>query len=189
MNEADARARRSRDSLLDAGLTMLARNPAASMTDVANLAGVGRATLYRHFPSRTALVRELARECLRRTDADLAPVADAGLRGRRALEAVIQLIMPLARQFHFLLSLWSYAEDDEDIRAIYDRQLTQLVTLVEEAKAEGSIDAAVPAAWVVSSLDAQVAAAWWMVGNGLFTDSEAAEAVIRSLFDGIGPRA
>lgn len=188
MNRTDARARRSRESLLDAALNVLGHNPAASMTDVADAAGVGRATLYRHFASRTVLVRELARECLRRTDSNLAPVASAGLRGRPALEEVIRLIMPLARQFHFLLSLWSYADRDEETNAIYDRQLKQLMALIEEAKAEGAVDRSVPTAWIVTSLDAQIAAAWWMISQSRFSPEEAANAVVRSLFDGVASR-
>ena len=187
VNRTDVRVLRSRESLLDAALALLSENPAASLSDVAERAGVGRATLYRHFASREDLVRALARECLRRTDEDLAPVAEQGLTGRAALEAVIRRIMPLARQFHFLLSLWNVAEEDEQVREMYERQLDQLSALVDETKAEGAIDPSVSTAWVVASFDAQLAAAWWMIGRGLFTTEQAADAVIRALFDGVSP--
>jgi len=105
----------------------------------------------------------LAYECLRRTDEELAPIAEQGLTGRSALEAVIRRIMPLAQQFHFLLSLWSVAEEDERVRAIYERQLNQLSVLVDETKAEGAIDRTLSTEWVVTLIDAQLAAAWWML--------------------------
>ncbi len=187
MNEFDARVRRSRESLLDAALGLLAENPSASLRDVAERAGVGRATLYRHFASREGLVRAVAHECLRRTDENLAPIAEQGLTGRVALEAVIRRIMPLAQQYHFLLSLWSVAEEDEQVRSIYERQLNQLSVLVDETKAEGAIDPTVSTGWVVTLIDAQLAAAWWMIGRGQFNAEQAADAVIRALFEGISP--
>ena len=51
---ADARA--NRDRLLDVARDALAADPEASLNSIAKAAGVGAGTLYRHFPSREALV-------------------------------------------------------------------------------------------------------------------------------------
>src|ERR1700753_3364158 len=51
---ADARA--NRDRILDVARDALATDPAASLNSIAKAAGVGAGTLYRHFPSREALV-------------------------------------------------------------------------------------------------------------------------------------
>ena len=45
----DARIKRSRTAIIEAGLECLNQNNEASLTDIANQAGVGRATLYRLF--------------------------------------------------------------------------------------------------------------------------------------------
>lgn len=51
--------------ILEVAATVLAdRGDAASMSDVADTAGVGRATLYRYFPSRDALLQALAEMAL-----------------------------------------------------------------------------------------------------------------------------
>jgi AcrR family transcriptional regulator len=52
--------------ILDTAATVLAeRGEAASMAEIAEAAGVGRATLYRYFPSREALIAGLAEAGLR----------------------------------------------------------------------------------------------------------------------------
>jgi AcrR family transcriptional regulator len=52
-----ADAKRNRDALLEsAGLAFAEHGTAASLEDVARRAGVGIGTLYRHFPTRDALV-------------------------------------------------------------------------------------------------------------------------------------
>jgi AcrR family transcriptional regulator len=56
---------RAAAGILDVAATVLAeRGDAASMADVADSAGVGRATLYRYFPNRESLMRALAEVAL-----------------------------------------------------------------------------------------------------------------------------
>lgn len=51
-----ADARQNAEKIVRAAVTCLGRDPEASMNDIAQEAGVGRVTLYGHFPSREALV-------------------------------------------------------------------------------------------------------------------------------------
>ncbi|MGW0704425.1 TetR/AcrR family transcriptional regulator [Streptomyces sp. NPDC002643] len=52
--------RRTRAAILDAAARVLGRRTDAGMTEIAEEAGVGRATLYRHFPTRESLLRAVA---------------------------------------------------------------------------------------------------------------------------------
>jgi AcrR family transcriptional regulator len=52
-------AQRSIDAILTAARDVLAQDAAAGLTTIAERAGVHRATLYRHFPTREDLIAEL----------------------------------------------------------------------------------------------------------------------------------
>jgi AcrR family transcriptional regulator len=52
-------ARRNREAILCAARELFAESGAVAMCEVARRAGVGQATLYRNFPDRDALLREL----------------------------------------------------------------------------------------------------------------------------------
>jgi len=78
-------AARNRDRILAAAKDAFARDgAAASLDNIATMAGVGSATLYRHFPTRDALI-----EAVYRTDTEkLAATADQLTRTHPPLEAL-----------------------------------------------------------------------------------------------------
>jgi len=168
-----------------AAVDLLLQNPEASMSDIAAHAGVGRATLYRHFQHREELVRELAKESLVLTDEAIRPVDAACLKGKEAIEMVIDRIMPLADHYHFLLALWSIAEQDKEVMVIYQRQLDSLANRVEQGKKEGSINSSLSTTWIVTAFDSLLYGAWWMIGQGEMSCEQAAESVKETFFNGV----
>ncbi len=83
---------RVRAAIVEAAATVLSRDEHASMQAVAEAAGVGRATLYRHFPSRETLLCALADaavagagESLQRANLDAVAADEAIARATRAL--------------------------------------------------------------------------------------------------------
>ena len=89
-------------AILDTAARVLANRADASMNDIAAAAGVGRATIYRHYPTREALLDALeaeAREQLatRITDAglDLVPVPEA-------LGRLLRAMFTIGDRFFFL---------------------------------------------------------------------------------------
>jgi AcrR family transcriptional regulator len=86
-------ARRNRDAILAAALEALTESPDASLNAIAKRAGVGNATVYRHFPTREALVLAVyEREVQRLVDA-----ADSLLQEQPPIDALRSWVEGLAR--------------------------------------------------------------------------------------------
>ena len=184
MNKTDPRADRSRVALLEAGISLLSENPNATLSEIALTAGVGRATLYRHFETREQLLIELATVSLSETDRACAHILEKKIKGREAIEEIFIAVMPLANRFHFLLSLWSEIGKDKFLKEAYERQLSQLEIRINEAKAEKNIDKTIPNDWLVSLIDNLLYTGWHYIGSGSLSSEQASKLAIRSFFNG-----
>ena len=186
MNPDDQRVVQSRKAIIEAAVRVLLNDTGASLSEIAQEAGVGRATLYRHFDTKESLLQALARQCLAETDAAMEPIKAQGLKGRTAIEASVAALMPLADRFRFLLNLWSFTEGDEEVNRIYQRQLSELEHSIEEARSAHEIDRHIPTKWIVAAYDHLLYAAWQMIHQGLMTHEQAGSIFTRTLFEGIG---
>ncbi len=179
-----AKTAQSRSLIEDAGIKVLLRNPDAAMSEIALAAGVGRATLYRHFESRDVLIQADAVKCLEETDEVLAPLKAQEIKGKAAISATIDLLMPMASRFRFLMRLQSIAYENKTAVKIYKRQLGELSQLVHQAHDAGEFRRDLPVTWIVSSFDALLNNAWHLVQIGDMTPDEAASAFKKSFFSG-----
>ena len=109
-----ADARRNRDAILKAAKKVLAKcGPDAQMDDIARKAKVGVGTVYRHFPTKEALVGALMVERLEQ----IARYVEQGLEHEDAFEGFVE-------------SLWKGAElaaEDRAISALFGERVSQMV--------------------------------------------------------------
>jgi AcrR family transcriptional regulator len=158
---------RVRNAVVEAAAAVLSRDESASMQAVAEAAGVGRATLYRHFPNRETLMAALidaavtgAADALRSARLDSVPADEAIARATRALLAnaehyavVVQRRLPVepdvARQL-FVEPLTAVlrrgqacgiVRDDVDASLLYDCWLGMVVRMSEHVEEHGVEDA------------------------------------------------
>lgn len=179
---AETHAQRKRD-LLGAATVILARAPQSSMAEIAEHARVGRATLYRYFPTREALMRAICLEALDRTDAACAHVADAPTAAGQ-LKAMLAAIVPLGAEFHFLYTEAATLRDVEiDMR--FARQLEYTRAMFAAGQARGEIDPALPIPWLVRLLDGAIWAAWYALAYDDLPAERIVELSFRSLWPGM----
>ncbi len=174
----------SREALIEAAFTVFSRDPSAPLAQVVERAGVGRATLHRHFASRDELVRALARIAIE--EMDLA--AEAACEGTRssleALERMLHALIPLGNRHGFLAL--EPLDQDPAIRAEFERQQRETREMVDAAKREGAFDTSLPTSWIVQAYDYLLYAAWESVRTEDATPARAAELAWRTLISGLG---
>lgn len=173
----------AREALLEAACLLFGENPGASLTEVALRAGVGRATLHRHFRSREDLIHALSLEALDRTDEATASLDDAPT-SRAALHQMFEAVIPLGSRYAFLRA--EQDPDDEELRRRYKAQLDGVTELVEGLKAEGDIASDVPTTWVTELIDGLIWSGWSVMKRGGLTAEEAAALACRTVLDGLG---
>ncbi|MDQ8043417.1 MAG: helix-turn-helix domain-containing protein, partial [Solirubrobacteraceae bacterium] len=93
---------RNREGVLAAALAVFSRDPEASMREVADASGLGRTTVYRHFPNRDALVRALFEQVFDRAVVDVGAILDAVDEPREVLPRVATATLAIADQYRFL---------------------------------------------------------------------------------------
>ena len=99
-----ADAERNIAAILEAGLACFSRNPDASLAEVAQAAGVGRVTLYGHFPSRQELMDAVFAHALAKANAVLdAEGIDHGT-ASDGLSRLIRSSWPILAQHRGLLA-------------------------------------------------------------------------------------
>jgi AcrR family transcriptional regulator len=135
-----ADARRNRAKILDAARATFAEDGLdAQMPDIARRAGVGVGTLYRHHPTKDALVSALAQDHF----AELAELAEGLCGGEDAWGALTELIWISARRFSDDRGLAEIAAKQpqaiQQAAEEQDRLVGHVARLVEHAKTQGTI--------------------------------------------------
>jgi len=173
-----------RQAILDAAIDTFARNPGVSLSEIATRAGVGRASLHRHFPSRADLIAAASQRCMDEIDAATAEALEDARTARDRLSRMLDAVVPLGDRYHFLAS---ETVDDEGVRRRYADELDWLARLVDDLKAEGVIATDVPRSWAAANIDAQIWLAWSEVAAGNLAPAHAADLALRTLLEGLGP--
>jgi AcrR family transcriptional regulator len=147
-----ADAARNIDAILDAAARCFSANSDASMTEIAQAAGVGRVTLYAHFPSREALLGDLmernvanATTALDSADLEEGPVDQALSRLLRNSWQILD------RQHSLVGALLRHLPGDE-VRKRHDPILRRIEDLIARGRAEGTLRADLPLHWLVTTV-------------------------------------
>ena len=172
-------------AIVEAAIALLNVNTGATMSDIAARAGVGRATVHRHFSTRDDLVRAIGLQCIEEMNAAGRAADTAGAPPAERLRAMFEAVIPLGDRYGFLAF---ESADDEAVRAGYRAQLRWTASLVKDLKAAGEIAAEVPSRWVTAQIDQMVWTAWKEVSDGYLDAHRASGLAVRTLLDGLRPR-
>jgi AcrR family transcriptional regulator len=180
-----ADAERSVAAVLDAALEALASDPDSSMSEIARRAGVVRATIYVHFPTRTALLDSVM-------DYAVGQVVEA-MKGAEpdrgepveALERVLRATWRQLAQFHGLLALNTARLSAEELHRRHLPMLDQLEPLIERGQKDGVFRRDLPVTWHLAVLRAIVHTASREIQGGRLAESEAEAAMLSTAISAV----
>lgn len=154
-----------REQVLRAAAALLARKSTATMDEVARAAGIGRATLHRHFAGRDALVRALEQLGITEFEAaiDRARLDEDG--AGDALRRLIDETEPVADLLAFLYTENQLFEGDE-VDEGWARLDARVADLFRRGQEQGEFRIDLSPAWLTEALYALVGACAWAVLDG-----------------------
>ncbi|MDQ0380409.1 TetR/AcrR family transcriptional regulator [Amycolatopsis thermophila] len=144
-----ADAERSIARIVSAAREVLSRDPDASIDDVVKAAGVGRMTLYGHFPNRASLVEAALAEALRVGEEVLSAVDLEG-DARAALARLIEPSWSLVAESTKLLQAAEDVLPAARIRELHGDAATRMADLIRRGQRQGVFRTDLPLTWLVN---------------------------------------
>lgn len=179
-------ARRNRRTVLDAAVALLAERPQATMQEVADASGLGRTTVYRHFPRRQDLIDALFEEVLREAAETVTEALDAATSARALLCDLGPRIIAIGDRYRFL-----DAHPELRERALGPNELATnpLEEYLRGAQDRGEVRRDVPVSWMLTTLRGLGVVAMIEVTAGRMTVEDAGRQVGETAASAFSPQA
>jgi len=146
-----ADARQNAERIVQAAVTCLGRSAEASMNDIAQEAGVGRVTLYGHFPSREALVEAALIRLLAQGD-EVLEVVDLTGDPRHGLRALMESGWLLIAQSASILKAAQTALPSGRVYELHAKPEQRVHGLIRRGQTAGVFRVDIPADLLASAL-------------------------------------
>jgi AcrR family transcriptional regulator len=173
--------RGTKPPLLDVVAQVLVGDPAASLAEVAEAAGIGRTTLHKHYATREDLIRAVAHRAMDLWEqaVDVADGPDGGLL------AMITAMIPAGPQLAFI---WRTPALDHD-KDFLDRWAAtedRCLAVLKRAQGLGILAAGVPEWWLMRTFYSLIYVAAESVGSGHLAPRNAPDFMLGTFLRGIG---
>jgi AcrR family transcriptional regulator len=178
-----ADAERSVRAIVRAATQVLGQDPHASMLEIATASGLGRATVYRHFPSREELVLAIRKES---SDACEAMITDCRLHEGPASEALSRLVKGFIHiGDRYGVIAHTYAGMEPNTREREEEVTRPILELMERGQREGEFRTDVSARFLRSAILDMAAVAVREITEGSIAAEEAPDLLTSILSNGI----
>ncbi|WP_445149006.1 TetR/AcrR family transcriptional regulator [Baekduia sp. Peel2402] len=165
-------ARRNRRTVLDAAVALLAQRPQATMQEVADASGLGRTTVYRHFPRRQDLIDALYEQVLAESAHTIKDAIGAATNARDLLCDLGARVIAIGDRYRFLDAHPELRErtlqgsDDSEGRDPLNDYLTA-------AQQRGEVRPDVPVSWMLTTMRGLAVVAMFEISAGRMSVEDA----------------
>jgi AcrR family transcriptional regulator len=180
-------ADRSVQAILEAALEALASDPDASMAEIARRAGVVRATIYVHFPTREALLDAVMEHAVAQVAEATREAEPTRGEPEEALERVLRATWRQLSRFHALLAINTARLSAKELHRRHLPVTTQFAPLIERGQEKGVFRGDLPVSWHLAVLRAIVHTASAELQSGRISDAEVEDAMLTTVLRAIGP--
>jgi len=174
-------ADRSVAAILAATLDALASDPDASMAEIARRAGVVRATIYVHFPTREALLDAVMEHAVGQVAEATRGAEPTRGEPAEALERVLLATWDKLSNFHTLLAINTSRLSAKELHRRHLPVMTQFVPLIERGQADGVFRRDVPVSWHLAVIRALVHAASAELQSGRLSEAEVEATIVTTV--------
>jgi TetR/AcrR family transcriptional repressor of mexCD-oprJ operon len=176
-----ADAQRNVERILDAAVDALTDDIDASMTEVARRAGVARATVYVHFPTREALIDAVRERAFSEVGAVIADAAPDQGEPAEALRRVVAAAWRKLGRYHALVAITTAAQTPEELHERHAAALGPLLPLIRRGQDSGAFRGGAPALWHIGMAMALIHAASAEVRAGRIDEAAAEQAIVATV--------
>jgi AcrR family transcriptional regulator len=175
-----ADAERNIAAILDAAVDRFATSPDASMTDIARAAGVGRMTLYGHFPTRDELRQAALGHVIDQVQTAFDGLDLDRLPPRDALAAMLRASWHMIER-HRAFFATAVHHHEPAFHHHHEHVFARLDEVITRGQADGSFRSGQPVAWLAAACVGLVHAAVTQVESGRMTADDAVEALVATV--------
>ena len=173
-----ADARRNLEAILDAAERCLARDPDATLQQIADAAGVGRVTLYGHVGSRRALLETVTGRAMAATEDALTGLALDGA-AAEAMTRLLGVTWDLTHRHGALVTAAQRELPAERVRALHEAPVARARALLQAGRRSGAFDATLPVSWQLTAIQSLLHGAVEAVHRGDLSPDAARRDVAR----------
>jgi len=181
-----ADADRSVQAIREAALEALASDPDASMAEIARRAGVVRATIYAHFPTRESLLDDVMEHAVAEVAEAAADAEPTRGEPREALERVLRATWTKLSNFHALLAINTARLSVKELHRRHLPVMTHFVPLIERGQKKGVFRSDVPVSWHLAVIRSLVHTASAELQSGRLSEAEVERTVVTTVLAALG---